>query len=52
MVIANDKKIARLEFLRDLLCGFDYRGKDKKLTRPDRSVIFEWSKKKRRLLAS
>jgi len=51
VVIANDKKIARLEFVRDLLAGFDYRGKDKKLTRPDRNVVFEWSEKKRKLIA-
>ena len=52
VVIANDKKIARLEFLRDLLAGFDYRGKDEKLSRPDRSIVFEWSEKKRKLLAN
>ena len=52
VVIANDKKIARLEFLRDLLAGFDYRGKDKKLCRPDRNIVFEWSKKKHKLLAA
>ena len=51
VVIANGKKIARLEFIRDLLAGFDYRGKDKKLLRPDRSIVFEWSQKKRKLIA-
>ncbi|MDE1940441.1 MAG: polyphosphate kinase 2 [Alphaproteobacteria bacterium] len=51
VVIANDKKIARLEFLRDLVSSFDYRGKDNKLCRPDRSIVFEWSKKRRKLLA-
>ncbi|HEY0282815.1 MAG TPA: polyphosphate kinase 2 [Rhizomicrobium sp.] len=51
VVIANDKKIARLEFLRDLLASFDYPGKDKKLSRPDRSIVFDWSEKKRKLLA-
>jgi polyphosphate kinase 2 (PPK2 family) len=52
VVIANDKKTARLKFLRDLIAGFDYRGKDKKQCRPDRSVVFEWSEKKRKLIAS
>ena len=50
VVIANDKKIARLEFLRDLVASFDYRGNDKKLLRQDRRIVFEWSEKKRKLL--
>jgi polyphosphate kinase 2 (PPK2 family) len=42
-VVASDtKKTARLEFLRDLLSGFDYPGKSKKLTHPDRNVAFVW----------
>ncbi len=52
VVIANDKKIARLEFLRDLLATFDYRGKDEKLSRADHSIVFEWSKEKRKLIAA
>ncbi|MGA7673450.1 MAG: polyphosphate kinase 2 [Rhizomicrobium sp.] len=51
VVIANDKEVARLEFLRDLISGFDYRGKDKKLLHPDRSIVFEWSQEKRKLIA-
>ena len=51
VVIANDKRIARLEFLRDLLGSFDYRGKDKKLSHPNRDIVFEWSEKRRKLLA-
>jgi len=43
IVLANDKKVARLEFLRDLLDSFSYRGKSKKLTRPDSRIVFEWS---------
>ena len=43
VVIANDKKVARLEFIRDLLSSFSYRGKSKKLCTPDRSVVFPWS---------
>ena len=51
-VVATDtKKIARLELLRDLLESFDYKDKDKKLTRPDRKIVFEWSKKAGKKLA-
>jgi len=51
VLIANDKKVARQEFLRDLLGSFDYHGKDKGLCRPDRNIVFVWSKKKQHLLA-
>jgi polyphosphate kinase len=44
IVRANDKKVARLEFIRDLLESFSYRGKSKKLTRPDRAIVFQWAK--------
>ena len=44
IVLANDKKVARLEFIRDLLESFSYRGKSKKLTRPDRAIVFQWGK--------
>jgi len=50
VVVANDKKIARLEFLRDLIAGFDYPGKYEEPP-PDRNIVFEWSEKKRKLLA-
>jgi len=50
VVVANDKKIARLEFLRDLIASFDYSGKDEEPP-PDRNIVFEWSEKKRKLLA-
>jgi polyphosphate kinase len=40
---ADAKKIERLEFIRDLLSGFDYEGKSKKLAKPDRNIIFPWS---------
>ena len=40
---ADVKKIARLEMIRDLLDSFSYKGKDKKLTAPDRDVVFPWS---------
>jgi len=52
VVLANDKKTARLEFLRDLLAGFDYPGKHQKLCRPDRAIVFPWSPKKAGRLAS
>ena len=46
IVETDTKKIARLEFLRDLLGSFDYKGKDKKLLKPDRDVVFKWSEDK------
>ena len=51
IVRSDEKKVARLELLRDLLDSFDYKGKDKKLTRPDRKVVFEWSKKMKKRVA-
>src|SRR3569832_241439 len=43
IVHSDTKKIARLEFLRDLLSSFDYPHKDKKLLRADDEVVFLWS---------
>jgi hypothetical protein len=43
IVRANDKKVARLEFIRDLLDSFSYAGKSRKLAHPDRSIVFPWS---------
>ena len=43
VVRADVKKTARLEFIRDLLSGFDYKGKSNKLTKPDRNIVFPWS---------
>jgi len=51
VVMANDKKTARIEIIRDLLDGFSYPDKDKKLTRPDRRIVFAWSKEKHDRLA-
>ena len=51
IVHTDDKKAARLELLRDLLDSFDYKGKDKKLTRPDRKTVFQWSKKMKKRVA-
>ena len=52
ILCADSKKPARLELLRDLLDSFSYRGKDKKIARPDRSLVFEWSKSKQDRIAS
>jgi polyphosphate kinase len=43
IVLANEKKVARLEFIRDLLDSFSYSAKSRKLTQADRSVVFEWT---------
>jgi polyphosphate kinase 2 len=43
IVHGDVKKLARLEMIRDLLHSFDYKGKDKKLTRPDASIVFPWT---------
>jgi len=51
IVRADVKKIARLEFLRDLLAGFSYDDKSKKLARPDAMVVFPWSEGAASLLA-
>jgi polyphosphate kinase 2 len=51
IVHSDEKKVARLELLRDLLGSFDYKGKDKKLIRPDGKVVFEWSKKMKKRVA-
>jgi polyphosphate kinase 2 len=51
VVLANDKKVARLEFLRDLLDSFSYPGSSKKLTRPKRDVVFLWSSANQERLA-
>ena len=44
IVAINDDAMV-LGLLRDLLDSFSYKDKDKKLTRPDRKVVFEWSSK-------
>ncbi len=42
VVHSDVKKIARLELMRDLLAGFDYPHKDKKLVHTDQDVVFFW----------
>ncbi len=51
IVCSDVKKIARLEIIRDLLSSFDYKGKDKKLVRPDRDVVFFYTPDARKRLA-
>jgi polyphosphate kinase 2 len=43
IVRADDKKPARLGLIRDLLNGFDYKGKSKKLASADPEIVFAWS---------
>lgn len=43
IVRTDEKKVARLEMMRSLLASFDYKGQDKKLVRPEKSVAFTWS---------
>ena len=43
IVRADDKKPARLGLIRDLLNGFDYKGKSKKLVSADHDTVFPWS---------
>jgi len=52
VVRTDTKKIARLELLRDLLSSFDYKGKNKKLLKLDRNVVFEWSEDKAKEIAA
>ena len=51
VVRADVKKTARLEFIRDLLAGFDYKGKSNKLAKPDPDIVFPWSPKQSKLIA-
>lgn len=43
IVRADVKKTARLEFMRDVLGSFDYKGKSHKLVTADRKIVFPWS---------
>jgi polyphosphate kinase 2 len=40
IVCANDKRLARLNIMRDLLNRIDYEGKKQKLTIPDAGIVF------------
>jgi polyphosphate kinase 2 len=51
IAIFNQKKRARLALIADLIDSFSYPGKRKKLVKPDRDVVFEWSSRRRKRLA-
>ncbi len=42
LVRANDKRLARLNIIKDLLGRLHYKGKDKRLIRPDRQIVFAY----------
>ena len=42
LVRADDKRLARLNIIKDLLGRLDYAGKDKRLIRPDRRIVFAY----------
>lgn len=42
IVHADDKKLARLNLIRDILSRLDYCDKDEKLAHPDPVVVFEF----------
>ena len=43
IVRANDKRLARLNLMRDILSRLHYAGKKKKLVRPDPDIVFEFT---------
>jgi len=43
IVKADDKKLAHVELMRDLLDSFSYPGKKKSLVRPNPDLVFPWS---------
>ena len=45
IVRSDHKKAARLALMADLLSGFSYPKKDRKLVKPDRDIVFPWSAK-------
>jgi polyphosphate kinase 2 (PPK2 family) len=42
LVRANDKRLARLNIIKDLLGRLHYAGKDKRLIRPDPQIVFAY----------
>ena len=42
LVRANDKRLARLNIIKDVLGRLHYTDKDKRLIRPDRQIVFEY----------
>ena len=51
VVKADDKHEARLNVIRDMLNRLDYAHKDKKLVKPDRKIVFDYSGSARERLA-
>lgn len=51
VVRANEKKVARLELIRDLLSSFEFERKSHALCVPDPNVVFTWSPERAGLLA-
>ena len=45
IVRANDKKLAHLNLIRDMLSRIDYPGKDKDLLKTDKDIAFKWDGK-------
>ena len=45
IVKANDKKLAHLNLIRDLLSRVSYSGKDKSLLKTDKAIAFKWDGK-------
>jgi polyphosphate kinase 2 len=45
IVRADDKRAARLAAIADLLSRMEFRGKDKRLARPDRGVVFPFTER-------
>ena len=43
IVKANDKRLARLNLIRDLLSRLHYGGKKHKLVQPDPAIVFEFT---------
>ena len=43
VVRANDKRLARLNLMRDILSRLDYAGKKKKLVEPDTNIVYEFT---------
>jgi polyphosphate kinase 2 len=52
IVMANDKKRARLALIGEVLDSFAYKGRNKKTVAPDRTIVFLWSKAGRKRLAT
>jgi hypothetical protein len=43
VVLADNKRVARLNLIRDVLSRLHYAGKKHKLIAPDREIVFEFS---------